>query len=641
MINELLKPKKIGKITVPNRMVVTAAVTITCDENGYATENYCSYYEAKARGGWGLIITEDYAVDELGKSFTRVPGLWEDGQISSHAELTERVHKYNSVIFAQIFHCGRQTAPKNIGGQTPLAPSRIIDPKIGGTPRALTTAEVEELVTKFCNAAYRAKQAGFDGVEIHAGHGYLINEFFSLYTNKRIDKYGGNILNRCRFASEIVKGIKEKCGKDFPVGMRISADEYVPGGITIEDAKVIVSILEESGIDVVNVSAGVNASIERVAPPGVVEHAPYVDMAEQIKKVVNIPVIGLGRINDPFLAESILRSGKCDFIGMLRASMADPELPNKVKEGRYEDIVTCIGCLLGCSGMLAKGQSPCCIFNPSMARETELAIKEAEVKKNVIVVGGGVSGMEAAITAAQCGHKVTLIEKDNHIGGQFCAAAVPPGKGEITSFIVWQHTQLKKQNVKVLMDTEATPELLDTLEPDVVIVATGAAPFIPPIPGADKPNVYTALQVLEGDIVNGKTGVVIGGGMVGGETAYHLACHGKKITTLLEMQDEILIGLPNNPKVYLMRHLNESGIEILTKAAAKEILDDGIVITYDGEERKIDADFIVIAAGSKPNSKLMEQLKDKPYSVYSVGDVVNVGIALDAIHDAYKLALGL
>lgn len=335
---KVFSPGKIGTLTVPNRFTVTAAVTLTADEQGCATEHTISYYEAKAKGGWGLIITEDFAVDVSGKSFTRVPGLWDDSQITGYSDLTRRVHAYPSKIFCQIFHAGRQTTRTVLDGESPVAASRLIDPLNCETPRALTTAEVETLVVKFGDAAVRAQKAGFDGVEVHAGHGYLLNEFLSHYSNKRIDKYGGNILNRCRFATEVIQEIKRRCGADYPVGIRISAEEKVPGGLTIEDAKVISMLMVDAGVDYINVSAALNGSVGAcVVPPAAVPHGVYTDYAEAVKKVVSVPVVGLGRINDPLLAESALLSEKCDFVGMLRASMADPELPKKVMENRIED----------------------------------------------------------------------------------------------------------------------------------------------------------------------------------------------------------------------------------------------------------------------------------------------------------------
>ena len=642
-MKQVLKPLQIGKgkLELANRFVATAAVTLTCDEKGYPTENFYSYYEGKAEGGWGLIIIEDTAVDKYGRSFTKVPGLWEDGQGDAMRELTRRVHRYDSKIFVQLYHAGRQTMPEAIWGESTTAPSRIIDPNTRAIPRAMTTQEVEAQVVKFAEAAYRAKQAGFDGVEVHAGHGYLVNEFLSHYSNKRVDKYGGNILNRCRFPLEILREIKKQCGEEFPVSMRISADEMVPGGITIEDAKVIAMLLEENGLDLINVSVAVNASVQKVTPPAAVRHGVYTDLASQIKTVAGIPVIGVGRINDPFLAEAILQSGKCDLVGMLRASMADPELPNKTKEGRYEDIRTCVGCLIGCSGHLPKGLSATCIFNPTMTRETEIPIKRAETRKTVVVIGAGVGGMEFALTAAQCGHEVTLIEKENVVGGQYRYAAIPPEKGELTAFLVWQQTQLKKAGVRVLMNTEATSSLIETMNPDVAVVATGAKPAFPPIPGINKSHVFSALQVLAGESLPGKRAVVIGGGMVGGETAHHLAQHGYQVVALVERLPEILGDMPRNPKLYLSAALKEAGTAILTAANVREITKEAVLIDKDGEEQEIPTDFVVIAAGSKSNHSLVEELKGKVETVLCLGDARQPRGALEAIHEGYELAVKL
>lgn len=643
MMKRVFEPIVIGdqKLVIPNRFVATAAVTLTCDENGYPAERFISYYEGKAKGGWGLILIEDTAVDKYGRSFDRVPGLWEDGQGEAMKELTRRVHQFDSKIFAQIYHAGRQTKPEVIDGECTTAPSRIIDPNTRAIPRALTTREVEEMVVKFGQAAYRAKQAGFDGVEVHAGHGYLVNEFLSHYSNKRVDKYGGNILNRCRFPLEILREIKKQCGEEFPVSMRISADEKVPGGITVEDAKVIAMLLEENGLDLINVSVAVNASVQYVTPPAAVRHGVYADLAAEIRQVVSIPVIGVGRVNDPFLAEGILRSEKCDLVGMLRASMADPELPNKAKEGRYEDIKICVGCLIGCSGHLAKGLSATCIFNPTMTRETEIPIKEAAVKKSVAVIGAGVGGMEFAITAARCGHEVTLIEKENVPGGQYLYAAIPPEKGEITAYLVWQQTQLNKLGVRMLMNTEATASLIDALEPDVAVVATGARPAFPPIPGVKESHVFSAIQVLAGADLPGKRGIVIGGGMVGAETAHHLSQHGYQVQAVVEMLPEILGDMPRNPKVYLTKALKEAGIDILTETVVKEITKEAVIVEKDGRRQELPADFVVIATGSRSCDHLVAALKGRVEKVLCLGDARKPGRALEAIHEGYELAVKL
>lgn len=637
MLKNLFSPIKIGNLEIANRLVVPAMVTNYCNADGTATERYIAYHEAKAKGGWGLIITEDYAVDPTGKGFSNVAGLWDDSQIVSHSELTKRIHKYQSKIFAQIYHCGRQTS-QLIAGVKPLAPSPIPCPSMQEMPHEMSLDEIRAMVEKFGDCALRAKKAGFDGVEVHGAHGYLIAQFMSPYSNKRTDLYGGSLYNRMRFALEIIKNIRAKVGKEFPVGFRISADEFVPGGRTIEDTKIIAILLEQAGIDVIHVSVGVYGSVERIVPPAAVSHGWATDFAAEIKKVVNIPVITVGRINDPLLAEGILASGKADLIGMARASLADPALPQKAAAGEYDEIVPCIGCMQGCLGFLFADQPIKCALNPTLGRESEIQIKPAETGKKVLIAGGGPAGMEAAIMAAKAGHNVQLFEKTDRLGGQFLLASIPPGKGEISAFIAWQIKQLSKLNVGVHLNTGVTEEVIESFQPDVVIVATGGKPIIPDLPGIDKPNVVTVYNVLLGKVTVGSKVVVIGGGLVGAETANHLANHGKMVT-LVEMLPEIAADELGIPRMYLLKALEAGNVTILTESTVKEILDDGVVVVKGGKEEFIKADTIVLAVGSEPENKLESILEGKQLKVIKIGDAVKVRKVLDAVAEGYEAGM--
>jgi len=633
MLKNLFSSIQIGNIEIVNRTVVTAMVTNYCTADGTATEKYVAYHEAKAKGGWGLIITEDYAVDPKGKGFSNVAGLWDDSQIESHLKLTKRIHKYQSKVFAQIYHCGRQTS-QFITGSQPLAPSPILCPSMQEIPHEMTLDEIHAMVEKFGDCALRAQKAGFDGIEIHGGHGYLIAQFMSSYSNKRTDRYGGNLINRMRFPLEIVENIRVKVGKDFAVGFRISADEFVAGGRTIEDTKIISVMLQEKGVDFLHISAGVYASVERVVPPAAVGHGWATNFAAEVKKVVTIPVITVGRINDPFLAEGILASGKADLIGMGRASLADPGLPNKAATGNYDDIVHCIGCNQGCLGILFTDKPIKCVLNPTLGRETELEIKTAKDEKKVLIVGGGPAGMEAAITAAKAGHKVEIFEKTDKLGGQFLLASIPPSKGEISAFIAWQIKQLSKLNVVVHLNTEVTPETIDFQKPEVVIVATGGKPIIPEITGVDKPNVVSVYNTLLGKVPLGNKVVVIGGGMVGAETANHLAIHGKMVT-IVETLSEIATDEQGISRMYLLKELEAGNVKILVETTVKEILDEGVVIVKDGKDETIGADAVVLAVGTRSVNRLMSTLEGRSFKVITIGDAVAVRKVMEAIEEGY------
>ncbi len=584
----LFTPMRIGKMEVSNRLVVPAMVMNFCNNDGTATEKYIAYHEAKAKGGWGLIITEDYAVDPRGKGFIGIPGLWNDDQIESHSKLPERVHRYGSKIVAQIYHAGRQTNHLVIGAQ-PVAPSPIPCPANQEIPHELTKAEIRNIVEEFGDCT---------------------------------DEYGGSLLNRIKFPLEIISNIRAKAGNDFPIIFRISGDEFVPGGRTIEDTKAIAVLLEQAGINAIHVSAGVYGSMQFIIPPSAVRHGWIADFAAEVKKVVSIPVITVGRITDPIMAETIIASGKADFVSMGRASLADPELPNKTSAKKFDDINYCIGCLQGCVGNLFKGNPGGCLVNPVTGRESEFALRPVDKKKKVFVAGGGPAGMEAAIVAAQRGHEVHLYEKSDRLGGQYLIGAIPPNKGEVDMFLAWQQNQLKKYNVNVHFNTELTVEIVEKEAPDAVIVATGGEPLL-------------------GNVNVGHRVIVIGGGMVGSETADHLANHGKEVT-IVEMLPDIAIDEEAAVRYFLMKDLHDNGVKIFVNAPVKEILDDGVISEIDGAETKIGpADTIVMAIGAKSVNNLTKELEGEVPLVLTIGDALKVRKALEAVEEGYRAGLAV
>ena len=632
------KPLKINQMELKNRLVVSAMVTNYCTEDGMATEKFIAYHEHKAKGGWGLIITEDYAVTKTAGGFKKLPGLWEDGQIESHRQLTERIHAAGGKIVAQIYHAGRETSSA-ITGEQPVGPSALKDPTMPETPRELTIDEIHDLVEKFGDCAKRAKEAGFDGVEVHGAHGYLIGAFASPFSNKRSDEYGGTIRNRARFAMEIIENIKEKCGKDYPVLYRMSSVEYVPGGLEIEESKVLARLVEEAGADCIHCSQGVYASTHVIIPPSVVPRAAYVENAAEIKKVVDIPVIAVGRINDIEIAESVLEAGKADLVTMARASLADPDMPKKVLEGKQDEVIRCIGCLQGCSGENGKGNCVRCLVNPLTGMEDEYDTTSVNDPKNIVVVGGGVSGCEAAISAAMKGHKVTLIEKSDHLGGQWIPAAMPIGKGEFTTLICWQKQMLEKLQVKVLLNTQADKEMIESYAPDTVIVATGSNPFVPPIKGTERDFVTNAHKVLLGEVETGDNIVVIGGGLVGAETADMLAEQNKKVT-IIEMLPQIMKDGEKSPAKYMMERFKKNNVDIYTSTKLLEIGDHKVFAEKDGESLEIDhVDTVIVAVGVRTDRNLLDQIEDANYKVICVGDANGVKNGYLGIREGYEAGL--
>ncbi|MCL2400392.1 MAG: FAD-dependent oxidoreductase [Defluviitaleaceae bacterium] len=634
MLKHLFSPITIKGKVIKNRCVVPAMVTNYCTTDGEATDRFLAYHEARAKGGFGLIITEDYVVNPTGKGFSYVAGLWKDEQIEGHSKLPEIAHKHGAVILAQIYHCGRQTT-KRVIGTNPYAPSSIICPFGTEVPVELTVDEIKGLIEDFGDCALRAKKCGFDGVEIHGGHGYLIAQFMSLYSNKRTDQYGGPLQNRLKFPLEIIKNIREKCGKDFIIGFRISGDEFIEGGRTIEETKAIVPALEIAGIDIIHVSAGVYASADAVVPPNYTKYAWISNLAKEVKAITDLPVISVGRINDPQVANSVIQSGCADFAAMGRASIIDPDMPVKAEEGRFEEIRRCIACNQGCLGVLFSDNPITCTLNPVVGKEKEFAIVKAENPKKVAVAGAGPAGLEAAIVAASAGHDVVVYEKSSQAGGNFRLAAIPPSKGELAGFINWQTHQLDKLKVPIHYNKEATCELFEKNPADVIIVATGATQDNPPIPGADLPHVATAGDVLSGKSNVGASVVVIGGGSCGAETANHLAVQLRSVT-LIEMTGAIATEEAMAPRLHLLKSLENRKVAMLTNTKVAEITSDGVK-PEDG--RLISADSVVLATGYKSNNGLFNELSQKGLNACIIGDADSVGLVLTAVKQGYEAGL--
>lgn len=636
MFDHVFSPITIKGKTIKNRFAVPAMVTDFCNEDGTATERYLAYHEEKAKGGWGLIITEDYNVSPEGHGFRCTAGLWNDKQIASHSELPKRVHRYGTVILAQIYHCGRQTNSRAIPGLKPRSSSAIMCPFGDEIPDPLTTEEVKEMVSWYGDTALRAKKCGFDGVEIHGAHGYLIAQFFSPYSNKRLDEYGGNFWNRTRFAREIIQDIRRKCGDDFIIDMRISADEFVEGGLTLEDAKAIAVMMEQAGLDMIHVSIGTYLSVDLNIASSFSGHGWFADWGKAVREAVKIPVIVVSRVNDPFLADEMIATGKCDLVAMGRASLADPALPAKAKEKRFADIRRCIGCNDGCVGVLFTDNPITCVLNPMLGHEYEGEIEQAAVRKKVAVVGAGPAGLYAAIAAAKRGHDVVVYEKGKHAGGNFYTASIPPCKGEITDFIVWQTEQCRQLGVEIKYETEATAQFLKEAGMDTVILATGSNPVVPPVPGlAGNEKVCFARDLLEGRVKPGNECVVIGGGQVGAETAHFLAQLLRKVT-VIEMTGVIAADAALAVNWHLIDCLEKRKVKMQTDATVTEITDEGVVYRdKSGELHTVPADTIVVAAGYRANNPLEDALKDSGIEVKVVGDAVRARKVMHAIREGF------
>ena len=636
MLDSLFSPITINNRQLRNRCIVPAMVMNLCEEDGSCTERFAAYHEAKAKGGFAMIITEDFAITNVaGKGHKYIGGLWKDEHIPGFKEYTDRLHKWGALSIVQLHHPGRQIGV--IDADTPWAPSAIPCPFSPDTmPHEMTQAEIKLVVKQFGQAAARAKAAGFDGCELHGAHGYLIEEFMSPYSNKRTDEYGGDLCNRMRFALEIIHEVREQTGPDFIIGYKLSSDEWVSGGLTIEDTKAYVPFLEEAGVDYFGVSVGVYRSGDQIIPSMYTEHGWIANNAKEVKSVASVPVYAIGRINDTRVANAIIKSGKADMVAMGRQSIADPETPNKAKAGCFTDIRTCVGCLHGCDANVNLEKSGTCELNPIIGHESEAEYQTVmtESPKKVLVIGAGPAGLEAAIGAAKCGHSVTVYDKDRWAGGKYRLASVPPCKGELGAFIVWQMHELKKLNVPVILNTEVTKELVDSVKPDVVIAATGTNPVVPKmIPGYDKDIVVLGTDVLSGKANTGHNVVVIGGGHAGAETANHIASYMKNVT-IIELQEDIAMDEVDTPRNALLADLKKNEVRVCASTSVQEIKDHSVVVSGKYNE-EIECDTVVISIGHKPNTVLADELKAAGYDVRVIGDAVSVGLVGPAVRAGY------
>ncbi|MFC2022408.1 FAD-dependent oxidoreductase, partial [Chloroflexota bacterium] len=603
---KLFEPVRIGQMQLKNRIAMAPMGTDYAEDDGYVGQRLIDYYEARARGGTGLIIIENTAPDLQCKEPHQLT-LGNDSYVPGWQELIGAIHKHGAKIAVQLMHSSMEIIDGEyiqVGPSPVVVRTRLMGVS-GKTLHELTTDEIGQIVQWFAAAARRAKEAGVDGVEVHGAHQHLIASFLSSATNIRKDKYGGTVENKARFLIEILQAIRGVVGPDYPVWPRLNAQEYgVENGVTIEETRRVVPMAAGTGAQAIHVSAYGAGSYVMAAPiadtPGFL-----VPLAEEVKKVTSVPVIAAGRL-DPEIGERILEEGKADLIAMGRRLMADPELPNKVTEGRTNEINPCIGCM-ECTERLIAGQDTACTVNAAMGRESEYRIRLADKTKKVVVAGGGPSGMEAARVAALRGHQVVLFEKEPRLGGQLNVATLPPHKGDISPLINYLTSQVGKAGVEIRLNTEATPELIAESKPDAVVVAIGGNPIIPEIPGTDRANVVTAVDVLSGAAEVGSNVVIIGGGMVGCETGHFLAEKEEKKVTIIRRSERMAADMGPMVRRRLIDGLKSKQVTMLTRTKYEEITEDGVTITTsEGQKQTIKADTVILAAGYKANNDLFK-----------------------------------
>lgn len=636
-LRKMLEPFKIGTCEIPNRFAVTAMVTNMCDQDGYATEQYMKYHEAKAAGGYGLIITEDYAVNAHAGGYARVARIYKEDMIEGHKRMTDAVHKHGAKIFCQMYHAGRQSNSMVNGG----VPIKSASPNACAWNRQMTeemtVEEIHSLVMDFGNTAKNAKAAGFDGVEIHAGNGYLIAGFLSFTQNKRTDEYGGCFNNRIRILKEVYEEIRRNVGPDFPIMVRFSADEHTYDGRTLEESKMIAMELEEWGVDAINCSNGIygtyNLAQVSVAPQA---HGWTSGNAKALKEIVNIPVMAVNSIDDPLMAEQMVANGTADFIGMSRCSLADPAMPNKAKEGRFDQIRPCVRCVQGCTGWVIKQLPIRCCINPELGNEYKYTFAEKVESRKVLIIGGGPAGMQAAIAAGKRGHQVTLWEKHHKLGGELLTAICPPGKGEFASYIVAMQKDLSlMNNVEVVLNKEATVQEIKDFGADKIIVATGGLPNMPGIPGFDSGKVVNARDILLGNIqVEGRI-IVAGGGEVGIETAMYLADGERGEITVVEMAHTMAEKTDGTRYVGMRRFLEDHKVVLMNDTKVVEATDANLIVDCNGTTKRLPYDAIVVSMGYHPDNHLYEELKVLGDKVVVIGDAKQARNAMEAAAEGF------
>lgn len=641
--NRLFTPIRIGTVTVPNRFVQPAIDSQTTTEEHLFSEQSIAYFAERARGGFGLQIAGYMAVSPDGIGVPTEPGLWDDHFIEEHRKLTERIHAEGGLVFAQLHHSGMMVKSKDTG--LPVkGPSAM--PAKGTMDRvyAMTTEECYAMADAFGEAARRAKEAGFDGVEVHGAHFYLLGQFMSRYCNKRTDEFGGDYEGRFRLPRLCIEKVKAFCGPDYPVTFRISAEEFLEGGSTLQDAVIYARMAEEAGADAINVSTGSGIG-GNIAAPSYKNPGFNIPSAALIKKNVSVPVIAVGRINDPALAAQTVEEGSADLIALGRQSVTDPQFPAKLREGRTDEILRCAGCLQRCwygKGCDESDTGISCILNPFSGKEGRWKITPAQEPRKVLVVGGGVAGLSCAWVAARRGHKVTLCEKQQETGGNFRLAAVPPFKNDFAAAIRTYETLCRKNGVEILRGEEVTEETLQKAGADVIVLATGAKPLVPPIKGLQDAEIHFAGEILSGEyVVGGKKVLIMGGGLVGCELAEYLNQFDNHVD-IVEMQPMLAKEDVKKNRAVLMQRLTDAGTGQYVDTKITEILPDGILAERNGEEVRMDGyDVLILALGYRNYNPLEEIARSTGAQVEVIGDAARARNAKFAVYEGVKAGLSL
>lgn len=661
MKDPLFEPILFNKLEVKNRIYMPA-MHMNMAKDYEVTDQLIKFYAERARGGAG-IITAGYATVDEHSGMTLNIGAHKDEFIHGLQQLANAIKDNGARAAMQINHAGRYMHSILLDGKQPVAPSPIPSRLTRETPRELILSEIGPIIEKFADAALRVKKAGFDAVEVLSGTGYLISQFLSPITNQRADAYGGPFESRMRFGLEVIQAIRQKLGEDYPIIARMNGNDFMPGGNGRQELQEFARRLVDAGVDVLNINVGWHEA--RV--PQIVTSVPrgvFAYLARGMKELLDVPVISGHRINDPATARELIADGMCDLVAMGRSLIADPFLPQKAAAGREKDILHCIACAQGCFDNIFKLKPIECLCNPQAGHESQAATPKTDHPKKVLVVGGGAAGMSAALAAEAKGHQVILYEKNDRLGGQLYLAGSPPGRAEFAELARDLAHQVALSNITVKLKQSVDQALLAAAKPDGVILATGAVPISPPIPGSDQTHVVQAWDVLQDKVATGKKVVIIGGGAVGVETAlflaekgtlsaeavkfllvnraedpqeiYQMALRGTKDIVVIEMIDKFGQDIGRTTRWGILQELSRQGVKTRSSTKAVEITAGGVRVEKDGTLAEIPADSVVLAVGAEAYNPLQETVAKMGIQCLVAGDAGKVGLAFDAVHQGFR-----
>jgi 2,4-dienoyl-CoA reductase (NADPH2) len=661
-MNRLFSSIKVGSLELKNRIVMLP-MHLGYAPDGFASDRLIRFYRDRAEGGAGLIIVGGAHVHKAGSGGLHFMAVDDDKYVPGLKKLAGAIREGGSKSALQLFHSGRY-AYAMLTGEQPVSASEVKSPLSGDVPRALSIEEIRDVIALFTDGAHRAREAGFDAVEIIGSTGYLVSQFLSPNTNLRTDEYGGSLENRMRFGIELVKNIKKELDEEYPLIFRLSFDDLVEGGTSLAETRKIAKGLEEAGVDCIDMQVGWHES--RVPTTAMqVPQAAFAYLAREIKKQVAVPITVTNRISDPIRADELLQDGVADLIGMARPLIADPEWPNKAGDGRIDEIAPCIACNQGCMDGVFMGRPSTCLVNPAAGREEEFEIKPAQKKKKVMVIGGGPGGMEAARVLAIRGHEVSLYEKEESLGGQLKICGAAQDRREFKKFLKFLIAEVNRLDINICTGAEVTEQTVLDTAPDAVIVATGARQEIPELPGIDKQHVFTAEALLKREADLGEKAVIIGGGHIGCEAALFVAQRGLisvsvadflaaygalkkeeavelnapgRSITIIEERKKIAAYYGRSSRWALMGALRNNDVEMITNTKVIKINDGNVEVETDGEKKTIDADTVIVTSGYVEENGLHKKLEGRVPELHVIGDARKLKSLQNAVFEAAKTA---